>query len=52
VCGPSVQDCSPIEVLGDCGDVCGQELDDGAYDACTDPSGERHAGAATVFLAP
>ncbi|WP_437804850.1 hypothetical protein [Sorangium sp. So ce1078] len=52
VCGPSVQDCSPLEVLGECDDVCGKELGDGAYDKCRDPYGKLHKGAATVFLAP
>ncbi|XXX73069.1 hypothetical protein WMF30_36010 [Sorangium sp. So ce134] len=51
VCGPSVDGCSPIEVLGDCDDVCRQELDDGAYDKCRDPSGKMQKGVATVFLA-
>ncbi len=52
VCGPSIQGCSPIEVLGDCDDVCSRELDDGAYDKCRDPSGKMQKGVATVFLAP
>ncbi|WP_437604033.1 hypothetical protein WMF28_20865 [Sorangium sp. So ce590] len=51
VCGPSIQGCSPIEVLGDCDDVCSKELNDGASDKCRDPSGKMQKGAVTVFLA-
>ncbi|KYF73656.1 hypothetical protein BE17_26315 [Sorangium cellulosum] len=29
VCGPSIQGCSPIAVLGDCDDVCSKELNVG-----------------------
>ncbi|WP_437332258.1 hypothetical protein [Sorangium sp. So ce394] len=52
VCGPSIRACSPIEVLGECDDVCGSELSDGAYDKCRDPSGKMQQAAVTVFLAP
>jgi hypothetical protein len=52
VCGPSIRGCSPIEVLGECDDVCGHELDDGAYDKCRDRSGKMQKAAVTVFLAP
>lgn len=52
VCGTSIQNCSPIEVLGDCDDVCDQERSDGAFEGCTDPSGTVHSNVVTVFLAP
>ncbi|WP_437567042.1 hypothetical protein [Sorangium sp. So ce542] len=52
VCGPSIRDCSAIEVLGACDDVCGHELSDGAFDRCRDRSGKMQTGAVTVFLAP
>jgi hypothetical protein len=51
VCGPSIDNC-PIDVLGQCEDVCGKKLHDGAYDKCEDPSGKKQKGAVTVFLKP
>ena len=51
VCGPSLDDC-PIEVVGQCDDVCNKERWDGSFDKCEDSSGKTQKGAITVFLDP
>jgi hypothetical protein len=60
VCGPDVDDCV-IDVQGECEDLCGNVMNDGAYRNCREQGkpkkhggyhkGKKHHASITVFLA-